>query len=84
MLTTIGSLTVESDLSSQAILNILDGLYTSGVEVEYGQEYSGNAVLLLDDNEFYPIEKRIEHAHKFGGRIYKRHILVISDWEEVT
>jgi hypothetical protein len=65
------------------IQNYVDASDWKDVETEYGQEYSGGSLLLLEDHPSYPLERRIEHAKKFGGRIYKRLVLVISDWEEV-
>jgi hypothetical protein len=65
------------------IQDILDNRCWVNVDTEYAQEYSGGSLLLLEDHPSYPLERRIEHAQKFGGRIYKRLVLVISDWEEV-
>jgi hypothetical protein len=53
------------------------------VYVEYAQEYTSGDMHLLAYDKLYPIDKRIQRIMKFGGRVYKREIIVVSDWEEV-
>jgi hypothetical protein len=66
------------------IQEVLDECDWSDVQIEYGQAYKGGDVLLMEDHEEYPVTKRIAHAKKFGGHIFKRIVLVVSDWEEVN
>lgn len=32
----------------------------------------------------YPLAQWIEHGHRFGGRVYRRTVIVVEDWEEVS
>lgn len=31
----------------------------------------------------YPLADWIEHNQRFGGRVYRRVVVVVEDWEEV-
>jgi hypothetical protein len=66
------------------IQNFLDASDWGDVQVEYAQQYSSGDMLIMEDHEEYPVAKRITHAKKFGGKVYKRYVLVIWDWEKVN
>lgn len=60
----------------------------SGEEkVEYGQLYSGGGYLTFNDSpvieKIWPLADRIKAGQRSGGRVYRRRIVVIEDWEEV-
>jgi hypothetical protein len=54
---------------------------------EYGQLMSAGSVQLWDLDlellEIYPLAKRIEHGKRHGGRVLRRRVIVVDDWEEV-
>jgi hypothetical protein len=31
----------------------------------------------------YPLAERIKNARRFNGKVYRRRIIVVDDWEEV-
>ena len=33
--------------------------------------------------EIYPLEEHIEHGQRFGGKVYRRRVIVVEDWTEV-
>jgi hypothetical protein len=32
----------------------------------------------------YPLAQRIEHGQRFGGKVYRRRVIVVEDWAEVA
>lgn len=54
---------------------------------EYGQLYSGGAVLLWNLAEhvlrIYPLAQQIEHGQRNGGKVLRRRVIVVEDWSEV-
>lgn len=54
---------------------------------EYGQLMSGGGVhvwkLTPDSLRIYPLAERIEHGKRFGGKVMRRQIIVLDEWEEV-
>lgn len=34
--------------------------------------------------EVYPLAQRIEHGQRFGGKVYRRRVIVVEDWAEVA
>jgi hypothetical protein len=55
---------------------------------EYGQLMSGGGVHVWDLDpellDIYPLDKRIEHGKRNGGRVLRRRIIVVDKWEETT
>ena len=55
---------------------------------EYGQLYSGGGFLTFNDKmeveERWPMADRIKAGMRHGGHVYRRAIIVLSDWEEMT
>lgn len=37
-----------------------------------------------DIERVYPLAEWLEHMTEDGGKVYRRTIVVVSDWEEVT
>jgi hypothetical protein len=33
--------------------------------------------------EIYPLAQKIEDSQRFGGKVYRRRVVVVEDWEEV-
>jgi len=54
--------------------------------VEHAQLYSGGSMLVRPATYdlVYPLDEWIEHSTRHGGRVFRRTILVIEDWHEVT
>ena len=54
---------------------------------EYGHLMSGGGVHVWPDDpeilDIYPLDKRIEHGKRHGGRVLRRRIVVLDDWEEI-
>lgn len=57
-------------------------------KVEHAVEMSGGGYhVRCDDPEIetvYPLAKWIEAQSRFGGKVYRRTIIVLDDWQEVT
>lgn len=34
--------------------------------------------------EIYPLAQWIPNERRFGGRVYRRRVVVVEDWEEVS
>jgi len=55
--------------------------------VEYAILMSGGGMHVRpEDPEIeavYPLEKWIPNQQRFGGRVYRRTVVVVEDWEEV-
>lgn len=55
--------------------------------VEYASEYTGKSMLIRYCDEqvesIYPLKDWIRNQQRFGGKVYRRKIIVIDDWEEV-
>lgn len=55
--------------------------------VEYANEYTGKSMLIAFRDEetesIYPLENWIRNQQRFGGKVYRRKIIVVEDWEEV-
>lgn len=53
---------------------------------EYGHLMSGGSVQVWDLApellDIYPLENRIEHGKRNGGRVLRRRIIVVDEWEE--
>ncbi len=54
---------------------------------EHGHLMSGGGVNVWPDDpeilDIYPLAKRIEHGKKHGGRVLRRRIIVVDEWEEI-
>jgi hypothetical protein len=54
---------------------------------EYGQLFGSGDVKLWDLSpelvEIYPMAKRIEYGKRHGGRVLRRRVIVVDEWEEV-
>lgn len=47
---------------------------------------SGDMKIRCDDpevEEVYPLARWIVHQQRYGGRVYRRRVIVVDDWEEV-
>ena len=38
---------------------------------------------LPEVEDIYPLAEWIEHNQRFGGKVYRRRIIVVEDWAEV-
>lgn len=54
---------------------------------EYGQLMAGGGVHTWpcdpETLDIYPLAKRIEHGKRHGGRVLRRRVIVVDDWEEI-
>jgi hypothetical protein len=60
---------------------------TTGTEVtEYGQLMSGGGYQLFNQashiEDIYPLADRIKAGRRHGGKVFRRRVLVLEDWEE--
>jgi hypothetical protein len=55
---------------------------------EHAQLYSGGSMLVRPNDPeldaLWPIENWIEVQSRSGGWVFRRRIIVVSDWEEVS
>jgi hypothetical protein len=55
---------------------------------EYGTRMSGGGYQTWDTSPeleaIYPLAKHIKNTRRDGGKVYRRRIIVIDDWTEVT
>jgi hypothetical protein len=60
----------------------------TGARVEHAQLFAGGSMLIrnadADVERVYPLAEWIGHETRKGGRIFRRKIVVIEDWSEVT
>lgn len=60
---------------------------TGEPEVEYAQSLPGGGMQTWKtgsvEEAIYPLGKRLLHTMRYGGRVYRRRILVVEDWTEV-
>lgn len=56
--------------------------------VEYANEMSGGGLHVWNTEpdilEIYPLADKIRHGLRHGGKVYRRRVIVVEDWEEVT
>jgi len=54
---------------------------------EYAQLYAGGSMLIRnnapDVERVYPLKTWVEHATRAGGRVFRRVVIVLEDWQEV-
>ena len=55
--------------------------------IEYATQMSGGGMhIRWDDPEMeriYPLAEWIPAQQRFGGKVYRRRVIVVEDWEEV-
>jgi len=73
----------EVDPASRAAVEVV-----TGITVEYGEiRRSGDAVVWTNAPEAlaaWPHEARIGYVRLDGGKVYRRRVIVVEDWTEVT
>jgi len=55
--------------------------------IEYAQEYPSSMLVRSDDPELERVYPRVlwtMHVRKNGGRVWKRKVIVVEEWTEVT
>jgi hypothetical protein len=54
--------------------------------VEYAVLYAGGSMLVRpnDIESIYPLEQWLPNQKIMGGKVYRRTILIVEDWEECT
>lgn len=79
----IPDLTAELDAAEAIVM----GDATGPVVTEHAQLMSGGGYHVWNTEpyieEIYPLAKKIEHGQRFGGRVYRRRVIVVEDWVEV-
>ena len=54
---------------------------------EYGHLFGSGDVKVWDLSpelvEIYPLDKRIEYGKRHGGRVLRRRVIVVDEWEEI-
>lgn len=60
---------------------------TANTITEYAIMMSGGGMQVRNPHpeveEIYPVAEWIAHQQRFGGKVYRRTVSVIEDWEEV-
>lgn len=57
----------------------------TGVVTEYGHLHGSGYLLRGPEAErFYPLAEWIEDKRDNGGRVFRRRVIVVEDWTEVT
>lgn len=55
---------------------------------EYGQLFSGGGFLTFNESPeveaIFPLADRLRAGMQHGGHVYRRRVVVVSDWEEIT
>lgn len=55
--------------------------------VEYGQQMAGGTFMLwhidAETETIYPLGKRLFHAMRYGGEVYRRRVIVVEEWAKV-
>jgi hypothetical protein len=55
---------------------------------EHAIQMSGGGMHVRCDEpeieEIYPLAEWIPHQQRFGGKVYRRRIIVVEDWAEVS
>jgi hypothetical protein len=75
------------------------GVHTAGVTcngtsatrhkevVEHAYEMSGGGFHVWNTEpyieEIYPLAQKIKASQRFGGKVYRRQVIVVEDWTEV-
>lgn len=74
--------------ATEIMLRIEQALKTIVPVVEYGVLYSGGDYLIRSHEEWieriYPLADYIEHGLRNGGKVGKRTIVILEDWELIT
>jgi hypothetical protein len=62
--------------------------YSHAPVTEYGTLYSSGGYLTMNGHPaieaVYPMADRIRDGMRFGGHVYRRRIVTVEDWEEIT
>ena len=77
-------LTAELDAAEAIVM----GGETGPVVTEHAQLMSGGGYHVWNTEpyieEIYPLAQRIEHGLMHGGHVFRRRVIVVEDWTEVT
>jgi hypothetical protein len=76
-----GVTAAEAEKLGQSILAM------AGDVVEHAIEMSGGSMAVRPGDpeleQVYPLAQWIPHKQEFGGKVYRRRIIVVEDWTEV-
>jgi hypothetical protein len=57
------------------------------VRTEHALRMSGGSMQVYNDHpdieRIYPVAKQVQHDQRTGGKVYRRRIIVVDDWEEI-
>jgi hypothetical protein len=64
-------------------------VFSSAAVVEYARRYKGGSLLVRAEHppeigKGLPLDEWIEVERRMGGRIYRRRVIVVEDWTEIT
>ena len=76
-------LTAELDAAEEIVTGRADG----PVITEHAQLMSGGGFHVWNTEpyieEIYPLAQKIKAGQRFGGKVYRRRVIVVEDWTEV-
>jgi hypothetical protein len=79
----VPDLTAELDAAEDIVM----GDATGPVITEHAQLMSGGGFHVWNTEphieEIYPLAEKIKAGQRFGGKVYRRRVIVVEDWEEV-
>lgn len=62
--------------------------YEMEIVTEHAQEMSGGGMHVRYEHpeieSIYPLADWIRSGQRFGGKVYRRRIVVVEDWTEIT
>jgi hypothetical protein len=76
----------DRDLVRRVLEAAVLGIGSSVVVTEYAKEISSNGfhVWPSEDKHFLPVANRIKAVRDDFGRVFRRTVIVVDDWAEVT
>jgi hypothetical protein len=76
----------EPDLTAE--LDAAEAIVMREVVTEHANLMSGGGCHVWNTEpyieEIYPLALRIGHGQRFGGKVYRRRVIVVEDWAEVA
>ena len=79
---------VEPDRLARAALEAASPLLAGEPVTEHAHEMSGGGYHVWNTEpyieEIYPLARKIKAGQRFGGKVYRRRVIVVEDWTEVA
>jgi hypothetical protein len=72
----------EADALARAALEAAEPVTEHAHQMSGGGYHVWNTEPYIE--KVYPLAQRIEHGQRFGGKVYRRRVIVVEDWAEVA